>query len=304
MSEASESQLSVVKESAWGTTPSNPPFQKVRFTGEDLVYDIQNVVSEEIRRDADVSDLIQVGAGASGGANFELSYGDDTEMLMEAALRGTFDSVGVLRAGTEKSSFTIEKLLETGATDQYMRYTGCRINTFGLSIKEQQIVGSQLAVMGKGHTVTTSPVSGASYNASNTNPVMAAPDVGSITVANVAGTLVYTDLSFSLTNNCRVRNGLGTLDAVGIAYGRRQITGSMTAYFDDADLYNEYVSGAAGALSFTISDGSNTYTFTFPKIKYVTGRVVVAGNNQDIYAEMTWQALFDPISGCAMQVEK
>lgn len=67
--------LRYIAESTFGTTPSTPAFNELRYNGESLNYNISNVVSDEIRSDRMTTDLIQVGADSSGDINFELSYG-------------------------------------------------------------------------------------------------------------------------------------------------------------------------------------------------------------------------------------
>ena len=125
-----------------------------------------------------------------------------------------------------------------------------------------------------------------------------------ITVGGVAGTLFYTDLSFSLTNNLRAQAAIGQVGAAGIGYGRREITGTITAYFEDDDLYEEAVSNNASSLSFPISDGTNTYTVTLPRLKFTSRRAVAGGNNQDILAECQFQALYDAAEQTSIKIVK
>ena len=84
MADSSRAQLYVVEETTWGTTPA-AALTELRFTGESLGYSITNTTSNEVRADRQVADLIQTGASASGGVNFELSYGA-YDPLIESAL--------------------------------------------------------------------------------------------------------------------------------------------------------------------------------------------------------------------------
>lgn len=300
----SETIIAFSPETVIGTTNATPVFQKLRMTGEGLVYDIQNVQSNEIQPNVDVPDLIQVGAGVSGPVNMELAFGTDMNTVLEHALRGTFSS-NVLKAGSVKKQATWEKKFETGSTDSYHRFKGCRVNGLNIAVKEKAIITSSIDIMGMSSaTPATAAISGSSYTATNTNPIMSAVDVGTITVGGTSSTVYYTDLSFALKNNCRVQNAIGSLNAIGIAYGRREVTGQMTAYFSDADLYEEYVAGNEGSISFILSDGTNSYTFAFPRTKFLTGRVVAGGNGQDVMAEMTWQALYDSSQATSVKVTK
>lgn len=302
--DSSETQIAFVEESTFlGGTPASPTWQKARMTGESLNDNIDNTTSNEIRPDADVSDLIQTASNVGGDMNWELTFGaSDTDTLLEHALRGTF-STNVLKGAKEKKSLSFEKIFETGATDQYFRFEKCVVNTFAMTVQASNIITGSFGIMGVSGNRGTAAVSGATYSNPNTNDVMTAVDVGTITVGGVTGTLFYTDMSFSLTNNCRYQQAVGSLDAVGIGYGRREITGTLNAYFEDQDLYEEFAAGNASSLSFICTDGTNSYTITFPKIKYSAGTVVAGGNNQDVMANMSWQALYDTSSGCAIQIE-
>lgn len=301
--DSSNTQVAVVEESVFGTTPATPTWQKLRVTGESLNENFENTTSNEIRPDAEVSDLIQTGKNVGGDLNFELTKGAEMELLLEHALRNSF-STNDLLGGTDFKSLSIEKLFETGSTDQYFRYNGCRLSQMQLSVQANSILTGSFSFMGLAGDVATAAISGGTYTDANSNDVMTAVDVGSISVGGVSTTLYYTDMSFTLNNNCRYQNAVGSLGSVGIGYGRREITGSLTAYFENQDLYEEFRAGNASSISFVCTDGSNSYTITFPKVKYSSGSVTAGGNNADIFAEMSWQALYDSAEGSSIKIVK
>lgn len=301
--DSSETTIAFVEEETFGITPASPAWQKFRMTGESLNYDITNTQSNEITPNADVTDLIQTGASVSGAINFELSHGSaDMDIILEHALRGTFTS-NILKAAIEKKSLSLEKIFELGATDSYFRYYGNRVNQLNLTVQAGAIINGNVNVMGLGATLGTAALSGATYGNANTNDVMTAIDVAQIAVGGIGSEVFYTDLSFSLNNNCRAQGAVGSLPAVGIGYGQRVITGTMNAYFESQALYQAFINGTSSSLTFTATDGTRNYVFTFPKIKFATGQVQAGGNNQDVFANMTWQALRDSSAGCSMQVE-
>jgi len=89
IADSSETRLSYVNEATWNTTPATPAFQNIRMTDEDFAKEKATGVSNEIRPDAEVADLVRLGVSASGGFGFELSHGD-FDTLFEHILRGTF----------------------------------------------------------------------------------------------------------------------------------------------------------------------------------------------------------------------
>ena len=61
MTDSSQTRLAYIEESTWGTTPATPTMLEMRFTGESITPNIETIVSDEIRSDRNVTDLIQTG---------------------------------------------------------------------------------------------------------------------------------------------------------------------------------------------------------------------------------------------------
>lgn len=89
MADSSQAQLYYRPEATWGETPSavspQSALRELRFTNESLNFSAQTAVSEEIRSDRQVADIIRTGVEAGGEVGTELSFGafDD---LFEGAL--------------------------------------------------------------------------------------------------------------------------------------------------------------------------------------------------------------------------
>jgi len=62
-------------------TVEKADLQIMRHTGESLKQDTTVITSEEIRSDRQIADIIRTGVGASGGIDFELSYGTFDDFL-------------------------------------------------------------------------------------------------------------------------------------------------------------------------------------------------------------------------------
>lgn len=74
MGTANRVQLSIVRETTLGTTPTTPRMRNARFTGESLQFAQEFVDSDEIRSDRMLGDPIKVMAASSGAINVEMSY--------------------------------------------------------------------------------------------------------------------------------------------------------------------------------------------------------------------------------------
>ena len=384
IADSSETRLSYVNEATWNTTPATPAFQNIRMTDEDFAKEKATGVSNEIRPDAEVADLVRLGVSASGGFGFELSHGD-FDTLFEHILRGTFaaaatgattlgttasdqitrsagsflkdgfqvgDSItlansatndgtytiealndtaittvetslttesgggdetltagatDVLKGALEKKSFTIEMTFESGATDTYFRFTGCRTGQLDLNFAANEFVTGRLAYTGGGGSKAAAAIGGATYTAAGVNPVMSAVDVANITIAGVTMTLFVQSFTMSLNNNLRAQNAVDSLGAIGVAYGRREITGSLTAYLDEqgaSELYDAFDDHTAASLLWSVSDGANTYNFRLPRTKISTATTPTPGNSEDIFLNIDYQGLVDPEAGASIIVTK
>lgn len=115
MSDSNRTQLYYGIESVFGQTPA-VAFQEMRFTGEGLNKNIENILSNEIRSDRQVTDLIQVDADVSGSINFELSYGAFDDFL-EAALYSAGWSTTVAVSRTDIDASSVDNSFNTSAGD-------------------------------------------------------------------------------------------------------------------------------------------------------------------------------------------
>jgi len=98
LASTSRAQLAYILESVFGTTPVSGNSTKLRMTGEGLEHKIDTDESKEIRADRVKAGLIQTGASALGGVNFEFSY-KEYDALLEALLQGTWTVYGTAGVG-------------------------------------------------------------------------------------------------------------------------------------------------------------------------------------------------------------
>ena len=86
----------------------------VNFTGESLDYAIQNETSKAIRSDRQTTDLVQVGASASGGIQFEQVY-KDLDTLMEGLFQSTWTYYGTNGLSAAIGTLTLTSTTITAA---------------------------------------------------------------------------------------------------------------------------------------------------------------------------------------------
>lgn len=115
MADTNRVSLRAVRETTFGTTPSNPAFFEIASTGQpNLGFAPSTIVSNLLRDDRQVSDLILVGGEAGGEANSELAFGLHDELLESA-----FFSSWQTRYEKRNDKGATKITAVTAATDDY-----------------------------------------------------------------------------------------------------------------------------------------------------------------------------------------
>lgn len=292
---ASQVEIGILAESTWGVLPSPATFQLMRLTGESLNVNRENVVSNEIRPDRNVPDLVQVAGGAGGGINFELSYGT-FDSLIESLMQSAWNTDEIVNGVTPKS-FHIQKKFEGGTTDQFFLFTGMEVDSMNLNIAVGQIVTGAFTFAGKQGTLSQA-ATGSNTPATTVDVMNAASGIVTTTIG-VSPLPQITTMTLNVGNGLRQRRKVGSTANIGIGAGRFNVTGSFQAYFEHKALVDAFLAGTAGALSFTIGTvTAEKYTISIPKLKISTATVQAGGNDQDVMVNCDFQGVYDAgISG-------
>lgn len=294
MSEANRVSLIYVPEATYGTTPPNSTgWKPVRFTDTNLAAAPRTVISDEIRSDRHVSDLVVTGLDVQGDVGFELHAGTFDDWL-EALMGGTW-ATNVLKAGTTARSFSIQEAFNDWTTVQYLQWKGMRVGAMDLDIAFGEVVKGKFSFQGNNALQsTTSLVGTGSVAAANSNDVMdAAAGVTAITLDGGAPGAAVKRVSLRVENNLRPIEGVGTAAPTGIAYGRSIVTGSIEMYFETIAMYNKLLSNSTAAMSITITKSTKSYTFLVPKMKFNSGSPPVQGTDTDVMIPLEFTALYD-----------
>lgn len=298
----SGTRVAYVAEATYGVTPATPSFKTFRTTrASGLATQKVTQTSDELRADRNVSDEPQLGQDVAGTYPVELSYGSFDDFL-EALLMGAW-TTNVLKNGITRKSFTVEETRELGATDSFSRFTGVMVNTGEFSVNAREKALCSFAVMGQKEALGAAIVTGATYAAASTEPLMTATSVAALSIAGVASPLIKS-LSFTVSNNLRIRPVVGSLYSEEFGAGRCDITGSFSAYFSAA-LYQQVLDHGGGELVFTIGATANKkYTFRMPKIIFLAGTVPAGGNSDDVMVDVPFRAVFDTTAACSLQITR
>ena len=99
LANTSLAQIRRIREVTFGVTPVAGNGGNLRVTGESFIFDVKKEESKELRADRQIGYVVPVSAGASGGFNFHLSYGEyDPEL--ESTLQSVYAVYGINGVGT------------------------------------------------------------------------------------------------------------------------------------------------------------------------------------------------------------
>lgn len=311
---ADTTQLAYIKETAWGTTPTTPVFTKLRLTGESFAYNPETVVSSELNPNRDVSDVILTSAGASGGFNFELSYGTYDDII--ASLFHNDWETNTIKNGIKQIPLTFEKRFYRGQDSSgdtelydYFRFTGMVANTMSLSIAANSIITGSFDFMGKGATSDDEIITGATYNEAGTTPVLSAShDVGTLTLTG-AGDSDYSpkimSVSLDVNNNLQGAGVVGSVDYANIGAGSFNVSGSLELYYENLDMYAAFLAGTELKLSLTLGKTSGSkYTIEIPRLKLSSCNIIAEGQNSYVMCSSEFQGLKDSTLGATMKITR
>ena len=290
--------MAYVVESVFGTTPTTPTFTPIRHTGTTIGLSKDAIESEELRQDRQIANYRHGNKSVAGDVNIELSYGTFDDLL-EATLAGTW-ATDVLIAGTTRRSYTVER----HHTDigKYLRSTGCSFNALSLSVAPNSMVTGSFSVIGKAFSVASTAISGSTYSAETTTAPFDS-FTGSITEGG-SSIAVVTSIDLSIDNGMEALYVVGSDETLLPSIGKSTVTGSITAYFEDATLIDKFIAETASSLSFVLTDqAGNSYTVDLPNIKYNSGNPEVGGPGA-ITVTLDFVALYDSSTGSQIEITR
>lgn len=268
MADANYSSIGIIKETTWGVTPNTPRLKALRITGEDLKHEKETIQSQEVRDDRQVADLVEVGVQASGGVEFELSYGTFTD-LIAAALFNAPVAISVAAVTADIVAGSTQTM--TGAAGDFDDVpVGATVKVSGLTVTADNGLKLVVAKSNDGSTLTFAPNSFSTAEADAT-----------VTLTGSHLRNGTTRSSFTLER--RVKTAAGTdffqtflgqvADALTLNFESKAIvTGSFTFLGRYGDASNDSVDSAVAASGYdpatttpVMNATNNIGTFLFDK---------------------------------------
>lgn len=292
----SRRQVGFIAESTFGTTPATPDIQLIEFTSFAPKLDTQLVKDDSRRPDRQTSYARFGNVAVKGDLEVNMcatSY----DAFIEAALMGTW-TTNVLKIGTSKKSFAVEE----GFTDlsQYRVYNGMMVDTLTLDATSgNKFVTGKFGFLGASETPF-----GATVDATPQAALQKPKFFHANATIKEGGTTVGYVTSFNLTlkNGLSAAYGIGNGNVRDIGYDVVEVSGKITAFFEDVTLYNKFKNGTASSFEFTLSDGTNSQTWLIPNLRYVSADV--KESDSFFVVELDYQALYDSTNASSLKVTR
>ena len=297
--QGSRSSLSFITESTFGTTPAGN-FTNLPFSTHSLNLTKDRVAGTDIQADR-MARVDRHGNRQVGGDIVVDLRDGDFDAFLESAMLNTW-ATNVLKVGTTPKFFSIEDY--AADIDQARVFTGMSVSTMGISLAPNQMVTTTFGMVGK--DMTMSATEKTQDAASGAAPFDAYS--GDLSIGNVGGAApvaIVTALDFTLNNSYAPTFVIGDDSAPSLEYGRAEVEGTLTAYFEDAALINRFLNETETEIEVSVDDptGANSYTFQFPRVKINSADVGVDGPTSRMIS-MSFVALYDAAEGTNLKITR
>jgi hypothetical protein len=309
--QGSTSRLSYVTEVTYGTDPATThtvlPYEthslnlsKERVQGNDITEDRMSRIDRHGNRSVagDITTSLRA---------------DEYDDLFESLMFSTWDTTpvtapDVLKVGTTLKSFTIEDW--TGqAVDQARKFTGMAVSSASFSIAPNQLVQTTWSFVGKDMTISATqeaaPTASAGLQPFDSYSGAITLDNQGVAEGSLAAINSVTSLEFTVNNSLAPTFVVGSDTTPQLEYGRCEVEGTLTAYFEDASLINRFLNEDDTAMKLTVDDptAANEYGFYFPFIK-VNGADVSIDSEQSRLITIPFVALYDSTAGSNLVISR
>lgn len=288
--------LRYVKETTPGTTPTSPTMIELNHNSCSLTLTRDTFTSNALRSDRQIP-FHRTGVDKIAG-DIAFDFGAaEFDPFLEAALAGNW-TANVLKAGVAAHSFTFERAFTN--ISQYAKYVGCFVNQLSLSVKPGQMVTGTFSIVGLEGERGGTPLSVSPTAAGESNPFDSF--TGSLKIDDTA-IAVVTGIDLTLANGIEPQYAIFDRQACAVNWGRSTLTGTLSAFYTDGNLVDDFINDSRVKLEFTLERGDYGYTFLIPNVT-LTGADDSAQSEGPIALNLPWSAALDKTSGTNFQITR
>lgn len=281
-------------EATLGVSPTTAgSYKPLRCTGQSLELNKSTFQSQESRTDRNIADFRHGGKKVGGDIDFELMP-TDLDDLITAALCNSFTSK-VCKNGVLQKTFSIE----VGHMDinQFRLYKGCLIDKLTINAKPGAMVTGKISVAGLDMVLSGASIDSAPAAAGTASPF----DTFSGSVKEDGSAIAtITSLDINIDNGAKHLEALNSAAAIDISLGRFNVTGSISAYLQDASLYNKFLNETLSSIE--VQFGSAIFhKYKLSSVKYGAGKAPTQ-NEGPVIIQLPFQAIYNAADACALML--
>ena len=201
--------------------------------------------------------------------------------------------------------------METAFTDvsQYMEHDGLVVGGLSMEIASGAILTGTMSLEGRATSIRpTALLSATPYVQQEAQPgevSNATTDIGNIEKDGAVLDACIQSLSLSGEAGLRVQNCIGNKYPRGIGTGRFNLSGSATIYFENANLFNDFIQHNTLGLGWSVSDSENaSYYFRVPAAKFSANEITPSGIDQDVFESIEWTAFRDTTTNTMFMLDR
>lgn len=277
------------------------PTDFIEFNSEGLQKEINRIMSGGIRNSASAVRFKNGATGVGGDIEAEIFYAG-----LELFIKNAMGNVVTTNPGTLAYLHTFDLTdalanslsIDVNRGGTPFRYSGCKVNTMGLTAELDAILMSTFGILGQEEYVA-----GAISPASPGSPTYLDSELAVFTEGLIEIDDVETEiLTFSLTLNNNLKDDkrkIGQASRIAIPRNDlREVTGILHVEFDDLTQYTRFINGTEAKLylKFTGSnielDYDNQIEITCPRIIY-NGETPVVGGREILEHDIPFTTLYD-----------
>lgn len=287
--QGSRSRLAFGVESTFGSAASS--YTNLPFNTHSLNLSKERVAGNEIQPDR--MPRVDRHGNKSVAGDVAVDLRDTAyDSLIESAMLSAF-STGVIKVGTTPKFLTLEDY--AADIDQARLFTGCSVSTMSVSMAPNQMVSATFGMVGKDMTISgtekTVAAGGVGEPFDAYSGALKVADVDGIGAASALS--IITSVDFTVTNSFSPTFVVGSDSAPALEFGRAEVEGTVTAYFEDLALVNRFLNETESAIEVSVADPSaNTMTFLFPRVKFNAADIPVDGPSSRVVT-LPFVALYD-----------
>lgn len=297
ISQGGLSTIEYIQEVTVGTTPATP--QTIAIPVESYSSKLNKSFIEDPSLIANNMVVNMLDGNAYVEGNLSVAYRHaQFDDLLAGGMMSTW-ATNVLKLGNTETAFTFESGVTDSGAARYFVTRGTEVKAFEVSAKTGDAAMLKLDLLGYTFATSTTKL--------DTTPT--AVQTAKLPFTTTAGTLTIdgtsypiSEFSFKVDNGFSPKFTIGSSAPYGLSFEKKSVTGKFVFLNNSNTLLTKYTAGTTAAVVFTLSDGTNTHTWSIPKIKMTNYDTPIQAGALTVSVDFT--AVYDSTSSTILQVTR